>query len=96
MRLLWGCVLRCLFEGIDVTLGINLAGERVWPVVFPSLVISAKPSFVGIPDESVQSFPEVCSACAVTCSMSHGDLVTGPANENGSSWEFIKSCHTCQ
>uniref|UniRef100_A0A4W5JE97 Gypsy retrotransposon integrase-like protein 1 n=1 Tax=Hucho hucho TaxID=62062 RepID=A0A4W5JE97_9TELE len=68
-------------EGIDVILGNNLAGEHVWPVVFPSLVVSAKPSFLKIPDESAQSFPEVFSACAVTRSMSRGDLVTAPANE---------------
>ena len=52
-------------EGIELILGNNLAGERVWPVVFPSLVVSAKPPFAGIPDESVQSFPRgvlcVCS-----------------------------------
>uniref|UniRef100_A0A8L0DMS3 ribonuclease H n=1 Tax=Oncorhynchus mykiss TaxID=8022 RepID=A0A8L0DMS3_ONCMY len=69
-------------EGIDVILGNNLAGERVWPAVFPSLVVSTKPSFVGIPDESVQSFPEVFSACAVTRSMSRGELVTAPTNDN--------------
>lgn len=69
-------------EGIDVILGNNLAGERVWHVVFPSLLVSTKPSFVGISDESAQSFPEVFSVCAVTRSMSHGDLVTAPANEN--------------
>ncbi|XP_055721489.1 uncharacterized protein LOC129813225 [Salvelinus fontinalis] len=68
-------------EGIDVILGNNLAGERVWPVAFPSLVVSTKPSVVEIPDESVQSFPEVFSACAVTRSMSRGELVTVPTNE---------------
>ena len=50
--------------------------------MFPSLVVSAKPSFVGIPDVSAQNFPEVSSACAVTRSMSRGDLVNAPANEN--------------
>ena len=45
-------------EGIDVILGNNLAGERVWPVVFPSLAVATKPSIVGIPDERAQSFPE--------------------------------------
>lgn len=69
-------------EGIDVILGNNLAGERVWPVVFPSLVVSTKPSIVGIPDESAQSFPAVFSAGAVTRSMSHGDPVPAPVNEN--------------
>uniref|UniRef100_A0A674E7Q6 Gypsy retrotransposon integrase-like protein 1 n=1 Tax=Salmo trutta TaxID=8032 RepID=A0A674E7Q6_SALTR len=69
-------------EGIDVILGNNLAGERVWPVVSPALVVSNTPVIVGIPDESAQSFPEVFSACAVTRSMIHGDLVTASVNEN--------------
>ena len=76
-------------EGIDVILGNNLAGERVWPVVFPSLVVSTKPSFVGIPDESVQSFPEVFSACAVTRSMSRGELVTAPTNDNNTKYVTV-------
>ena len=57
-------------EGIDVFLG---NGEHVWHVVIQSLVVSAKPSFVGIPDERVQSFPEVFATCAVMHSMSCGD-----------------------
>ncbi|XP_055773354.1 uncharacterized protein LOC129851112 [Salvelinus fontinalis] len=65
-------------EGIDVILGNNLAGDRVWPVVFPSRVVSIKPSVVEIPDESVQSSPEMFSAC----SRSRGELVTVPTNEN--------------
>lgn len=69
-------------EGIDVIVGNNLAGERVGPVVSPPLVVSAKPLFVGIPDETAQSFPEVFPACAVTHSMSLGDLVTALANDN--------------
>uniref|UniRef100_A0A674APU8 SCAN box domain-containing protein n=1 Tax=Salmo trutta TaxID=8032 RepID=A0A674APU8_SALTR len=69
-------------EGIDVILGNNLAGESVWPVVFPSLVVSTKPSLVGIPDESEQRFPAVFSAGTVTRSMSHGDMVPAPVNVN--------------
>ena len=44
-------------EDINVILRSNLAGEHVWPVVSPPLVVSAKPSFVGIPNESAWSFP---------------------------------------
>lgn len=43
-------------EGINVILGNNFAGEHVWPVESPSPKVSAKPSFVGFPDESAQSF----------------------------------------
>jgi hypothetical protein len=42
-------------EGINVILWNNLPGERVWPVVFPSLVVSIKPSVVGIPNECTVS-----------------------------------------
>jgi hypothetical protein len=80
-------------EGIDVILGNNLAGERVWPVVSPALVGSTTPVIVGIPDESAQSFPEVFSACAVTRSISHGDLVTAPANENTTKKSHCFPCY---
>ncbi|XP_055788765.1 uncharacterized protein LOC129861392 [Salvelinus fontinalis] len=69
-------------EGVDVVLGNNLAGDRVWPVVFPSRVVPIKPSVVEIPDESVQSSPGMFRACAVMSSMSRGELVTVPTDEN--------------
>lgn len=51
-------------EGIDVILGNNLAGERVWPVVFPSLVVSTKPSIVGIPEECAEFPRGVLCGCS--------------------------------
>ena len=53
-------------EGIDVILGNNLAGERVWPVVFPSLLVSTKPSIVGIPDECTEFPRGVLCVCSDT------------------------------
>ena len=71
-------------EGINVIFGNNLAGERVWSVS-PSPVVSNRPSIVGIPDESA----EVFSVCAVTRSMSLGDLATAPANDGTNICHYI-------
>jgi hypothetical protein len=66
VRLLWGVRPSLPIEGINIILGNNLAGERVWPVVYPSLVVSTKPSFVGIPDECAEFPRGVLCVCSDT------------------------------
>lgn len=56
-------------DGVHVLLGNNLAGSRVWRDV-PQLVVSNSLSCVEANNESIQSYPEVFSACAVTRAMS--------------------------
>ncbi len=53
-------------EGVDIIIGNNLAGGRVWPDTFSPPVVSSFP--LPGPDES-KNFPEVFTACAVTRSM---------------------------
>lgn len=52
-------------EGVDLILGNSLAGGRVWAGVPPPVVIGA-PLVTDRPDECVQCYPEVFTACAVT------------------------------
>ncbi len=54
-------------EGVDIIMGNNLAGGRVWPDTFSPPVVSSFP-LPGL-DESNKNFPEVFTACAVTRSM---------------------------
>ncbi len=54
-------------EGVDIIMGNNLAGGRVWPDIFSPPVVSSFP--LPGPDESNKNFPEVFTACAVTRSM---------------------------
>ncbi len=54
-------------EGVDIIMGNNLAGGRVWPDTFSPPVVSSFP--LPGPDESNKNFPEVFTACAVTRSM---------------------------
>lgn len=54
-------------DGVDIIMGNNLAGGRVWPDTFsPPVVLSL--SLPG-PEESHKNYPEVFTACAVTRSM---------------------------
>lgn len=54
-------------DGVDIIMGNNLAGGRVWPDTFSPPVVSSFP--ILDPDESSKNFPEVFTACAVTRSM---------------------------
>lgn len=51
-------------EGVDMIMGNNLAGGKVWPDNFSPSVVSSSP--LSGPDESNKNFPEVFTACAVT------------------------------
>ena len=55
-------------QGVHILLGNQLAGSRVFANL-PSLVVTATP-VSSMPDKNVQCFPDVFSACAVTCAMS--------------------------
>lgn len=46
-------------EGVDMILGNNLAGSRVWKTVLPSPVVTESPSSIQEPDDSAKPFPEV-------------------------------------
>uniref|UniRef100_A0A8C1I8K6 Gypsy retrotransposon integrase-like protein 1 n=1 Tax=Cyprinus carpio TaxID=7962 RepID=A0A8C1I8K6_CYPCA len=54
-------------DGVDIIMGNNLAGDKVWPDTFSSPVVLSVP----LPgsDESHKNYPEVFTACAVTRSM---------------------------
>ncbi len=56
-------------EGVDMILGNNLAGSRVWANVPPPPVVNPSPSVSEQPDESTVHFPEVFPGCAVTFSL---------------------------
>uniref|UniRef100_A0A4W6FVS0 Gypsy retrotransposon integrase-like protein 1 n=1 Tax=Lates calcarifer TaxID=8187 RepID=A0A4W6FVS0_LATCA len=55
--------------GVDIILGNDLAGIRVWADGPPPPVVTSSPSVAEKPDESAQSFPSVFTACAVTRAM---------------------------
>ncbi len=52
--------------GVDIILGNNLAGSRVWSVGLPALVVSLSLSASDGFDESAKSFPEVFVSSVVT------------------------------
>lgn len=56
-------------EGVDVLLGNNLAGDRVWPEPVPPLV-KTSPVTDTQQDDCATAFPEVFTACAITRAMS--------------------------
>lgn len=58
-------------KGIDMILGNNLTGSRVWKTVSPCPVVSESLSASEQPDKSAQQFPDVFPVCAVTRLMSH-------------------------
>lgn len=62
-------------EGVDVILGNNLAGNRVWGGVIPP-VVKANPTLSAEADKSVKDFPDVFVSCAVTRAMSTGENVS--------------------
>lgn len=49
-------------EGVDILLGNNLAGKRVWPPP----VVNVTPSSLLEVDECAQEFPSVFTSCALT------------------------------
>lgn len=51
-------------EGVDILLGNNLAGGRVWPESPPPLIVNVTPRSV-IVDECAQEFPSVFTSCAL-------------------------------
>ena len=53
-------------EGIDIILGNDLAGSRVWASVSPPPVVTLCPSGSEQLDGSAMRFPEVFPACVVT------------------------------
>ncbi len=56
-------------EGVDLILGNNLAGNRVWRAVVPP-VVKTIPTLSAEADVSAQDFPDVFVSCAVTRAMS--------------------------
>ncbi len=52
--------------GVDIILGNNSAGSRVWSVGLPALVVSPSISASDGFDESAKSFPEVFVSSVVT------------------------------
>ncbi|KAL2089323.1 hypothetical protein ACEWY4_014011 [Coilia grayii] len=63
-------------EGVEVILGNNLAGDRVWPdVPSPPVVCSEVFSDVQNVDACVSQFPEVFTACAVTRAKSRAQAI---------------------
>lgn len=69
-------------EGVDMILGNNLAGNRVWGGVIPP-VVKANPTLSAEMDKSVQDFPDVFVSCAVTRAMSTGENVSQHNGEKG-------------
>uniref|UniRef100_A0A674PAM1 Gypsy retrotransposon integrase-like protein 1 n=1 Tax=Takifugu rubripes TaxID=31033 RepID=A0A674PAM1_TAKRU len=53
-------------EGVDILLGNNLAGGRVWPESPPPPVVNVTPSSSLEFDECAQEFPSVFTSCALT------------------------------
>lgn len=66
-------------DGVSVILGNNLAlgGGQVWSERPSPLIVSSKPVSTGDVDESVQSLPDVFSACVVTHATSGSCSHTG-------------------
>ncbi|GLD48567.1 uncharacterized protein AKAME5_000252400 [Lates japonicus] len=52
--------------GVDIILVNDLADSWVWAIGPLPLVVTSSPSVTEAPDESVQCFPGVFTACAVT------------------------------
>ncbi|XP_038154567.1 uncharacterized protein LOC119792145 isoform X1 [Cyprinodon tularosa] len=70
-------------EGVDVILGNDLAGGRVWAdCPLPAPIVTSSP-VLGKLDESAQCFPGVFTACAVTQAMSHAESASVPDHEGG-------------
>lgn len=57
-------------EGVDIILGNDLAGVRVWKDVLPPLVVTSSPHCSEKPDKCAMHYPQVFSSCAVTRAMS--------------------------
>lgn len=64
-------------EGIDIILGNDLAGSRVWASEPPPPVVTASPLSSEQPDKSAVCFPEVFPACAITRAMSQAESKEG-------------------
>ncbi len=57
-------------EGVQVILGNNLAGERVWQNVLPNLVVTPSVSISEMTDENFTCSSNVFPSCVITRSMS--------------------------
>ena len=67
----------CLpMDGLDVILGNNLAGDRVWQKAPPSLVVSPTPGHTEKIVEDANNFPEGFVSCAVTRSMTKSPFIS--------------------
>ena len=59
--------------GVDIILGNDLAGSRVWAKSSPPPILTSSPLVTGELDEGARGFPEVFTACAVTRAMRHAE-----------------------
>ncbi len=57
-------------EGVQVILGNNLTGERVYQNVLPNLVVTPSVSISEMTDENCTCFSNVFPSCVITLSMS--------------------------
>ncbi|XP_044000295.1 uncharacterized protein LOC122847010 [Gambusia affinis] len=70
-------------EGVDVILGNDLAGRRVWTdCLLPAPIVTSSP-VLGKLDESAQCFPGVFTACAVTRAMCRAESASVPDQDGG-------------
>ncbi|XP_027894500.1 uncharacterized protein LOC114157600 [Xiphophorus couchianus] len=74
-------------EGVDVILGNDLAGGRVWTdCPLPAPIVTSSP-VLGKLDESAQCFPGVFTACAVTRAMCRAESASPPDHDDGGAEE---------
>jgi len=57
-------------EDVTLMLGYNLAGGHIWLDESPLPVVTDTPNLDSTTDEVAQQYPEVVTACAMTCSAS--------------------------
>ena len=74
-------------EGVDIILGNDLAGSRVWAKCSPPPVVSLSPLGTEHPDESAVRFPQAFPACVVTRAMS--------SSSRGQMGRLTLFCHVC-
>lgn len=64
-------------EGVDIILGNDLAGGKVWKEVPPPLDVTVSPQCSEEADECARKHPKVFAACVVTRSRSKANLESG-------------------
>ena len=67
-------------DGIEVILGNDICGSRVWADVPPPIVVLA-PLVSSEPDKNEKEFPDVFTACAVTRAMTRAQADGGSVGE---------------